>query len=113
MIKSIYLKFVTASVFLCAVALPSYSADGTAPQPASKNQYAEEVGKDIVLREEYEISADNFFREGNDAFQNSDFKKAVDSYLKCLENLRKCSDTSEYIKAKIESTDKAISRSYC
>ncbi|OGV39868.1 MAG: hypothetical protein A2020_15730 [Lentisphaerae bacterium GWF2_45_14] len=115
MIKTIYFKFVTAAAFFYAFSLPCHSADGdTNPsqQPAVKNQYAEEVGKDIVLREEYEISADNFFREGNDAFQKNDFQKAVDSFLKALENLRKCSDTSEYIKAKIESTDKAIARSY-
>lgn len=108
MIRDIYLKFIAAVALLCSFSLPSYSADNTAAAP----KYAEEVGKDIVLREEYEINADNLFKEGNAAFQKSDFKKAVDSYLKCRENLSKCSDTSEYIKAKIESTDKAISRSY-
>ena len=113
MIRRIYLRFVAAVAFLCAFSLPSYSADNVEAKPASKNQYAEEVGKDIVLREEYEINADNFFKAGNDAFQKSEFNRAVDAYLKCRENLLKCSDTSEYIKAKIESTDKAISRSYC
>jgi type II secretory pathway component GspD/PulD (secretin) len=72
----------------------------------------EEIGKDIILREEYEAVADESVKKGNAAFQKNEFKEAIDYYLEAVSNLRKCSQSSETINKKIESCDKAISKAY-
>lgn len=77
-----------------------------------KKLMKEEIGKDIVLREEYETIADESVKKGNNAFQKSEFKEAIDHYLNAVSNLRKCSQSSEVINKKIESCDKSIAQAY-
>ncbi len=83
-----------------------------APAVEGSNPIREEVGKEVVVREESEIQADALVRDAAKAYQNSRYKESVDKYLEAIQRLKASSSTSPYIQDKVSDCKVAISKVY-
>ncbi len=107
------LEILQAGAF--ALTLACCGSQALAQEPAAPQQpaaYREDVGKEIVVREEGEAQADALVRDAVKAYSESRYKESVDGYLAAIQKLEGCSQTSEYVRTKTLECKKSISKAY-
>lgn len=97
-----------------ALALACCGAQALAQEAAASqaSSYREDVGKEVVVREEGEAQADALVKDAVKAYSDGRFKESVDNYLAAVGKLEGCSQTSEYVRNKISECKRSISKTY-
>lgn len=99
-----------------ALTLACCGSQAFAQEPAAAPQqpaaFREDVGKEVVVREENEAQADALVKDAVKAYSEGRFKESVDSYLAAIDKLNNCSQTSEYVRSKTVECKRSISKTY-
>ena len=99
-----------ALAFACSGAQALAQVEAAAP--VQQQPYREDVGKEVVVREQGEAQADALVKDAVKAYSNGNFKESVDKYLAAIDQLEACGNTSDYVKGKIEECKRSISKTY-